>query len=67
MDTLSRKTTNDPFMVERDLSELLFTRTLLHSEWRSLVSWASIEWLASLANPQPLENTTTSCTVRTSY
>lgn len=38
----------------------LFARTLRHPELGHLVAWAPTEWLVTLANPEPLEDTTTS-------
>lgn len=42
------------------LARRLFTRTLQHPEWGDLVAWAPTSWLITLANPDPLTETTTS-------
>jgi hypothetical protein len=46
--------------IMRPLVEALFTRTLAHPKWSTFICWAPTEWLISLANPEPLSDTTTS-------
>jgi hypothetical protein len=45
--------------LESAVARKLFSRTLEHPEWGTLIAWAPTEWVVELANPHPLADTNT--------